>query len=90
MSWGPQISFCDEDKKLDDINSSSEDIAARMEAFQPKVTAVMEAYLTNPWTLTNLTHGDAWYNNFLYRCGDLFERVTSQFRIKFKIGFGLS
>ena len=45
----------------------SAEISSRMAAFQPKVTTIMESYLTNEWTLTNLIHGDAWYNNFMYR-----------------------
>ena len=45
----------------------SEDVASRLEAFQPKVTSVMEAYLTGKWPLVTLTHGDAWYNNFMYK-----------------------
>ena len=46
---------------------ASEDVAARMSAYQQKVKAVMESMFTSKWNLSNITHGDAWYNNFLYR-----------------------
>ena len=45
----------------------SEELAKRMEAFQPKVTKVMSEFFTPKSNFDMVTHGDAWYNNFLYR-----------------------
>jgi hypothetical protein len=45
----------------------SEDLANRMEVFHAKVKSVMEGFFTNKWNMSYVTHGDAWYNNFLYR-----------------------
>ena len=44
-----------------------EDLANRMEVYHKKVKAVMEGYFTHKWNMSYVTHGDAWYNNFLYR-----------------------
>ena len=46
---------------------ASEELANKMVAFQSKVVPVMDGYIKAKFKLWNLTHGDAWYNNFLYR-----------------------
>ena len=46
----------------------SAEVAEKMTAYLPKVKHVMENYFSSKWRLRNLNHGDAWYNNFLYRC----------------------
>jgi hypothetical protein len=43
------------------------DVAEKMAAFLPKVKPIMESYISSKWRLRNLCHGDAWYNNFLFR-----------------------
>jgi len=48
-------------------NFGSEELAKRMEAFQPKVSSVMKELLTQKITSDVVTHGDAWYSNFLIK-----------------------
>ena len=45
----------------------SEDLAIRMDTFHTQVHSVMESFFTTSWKISYLMHGDAWYNNFLYR-----------------------
>ena len=45
----------------------SEDLANRMDVYHKKVKTVMDGFFTNKWKLRFVTHGDAWYNNFMYR-----------------------
>lgn len=46
---------------------ASEELAEKMAAYVPNVIPVMEHYLKNGGKLRIINHGDAWYNNFLYR-----------------------
>ena len=46
---------------------ASKELADKMAAFLPKVVPVMDGFIKSKFKLKNLTHGDAWYNNFLYR-----------------------
>ena len=48
-------------------NFASQELADKMAAFLPKVVPVMDGFIKSKFKLKNLTHGDAWYNNFLYR-----------------------
>jgi len=43
------------------------DLADRMVAYQPKVLTVMRGFFTGSWKHGFITHGDAWYNNLLFR-----------------------
>ena len=45
----------------------SKELAQKMETFQPKVIEVMRAFFLSSWKHGFITHGDAWYNNFLFR-----------------------
>jgi len=45
----------------------SDELARRMKSFQPKVSRIMREFFTPKSTYDIITHGDAWYNNFLYR-----------------------
>ena len=45
----------------------SKELAQKMETFQPKVIEVMRSFFLSSWKHGFITHGDAWYNNFLFR-----------------------
>lgn len=45
----------------------SEEQAKKMEAFQSSVSDVMKELLTQKITSDVVTHGDAWYSNFLFK-----------------------
>ena len=45
----------------------SEDLAVRMEKYQTQIHSIMESFFSTNWKMSYLIHGDAWYNNFLYR-----------------------
>ena len=45
----------------------SQELASKMAEYHKKVKDVMGAMFTNKWKMSFVTHGDAWYNNFLYR-----------------------
>ena len=46
---------------------ASQELADKMAAYLPKIESVMDGFIKSKFILRNLTHGDAWYNNFLYR-----------------------
>ena len=46
---------------------ASKELADKMAAFLPKVVPVVDGFIKSKFKLFNLTHGDAWFNNFLYR-----------------------
>ena len=46
---------------------ASKELADKMAAYLPQVIPVMESYLNNAGRIRSINHGDAWYNNFLYR-----------------------
>ena len=45
----------------------SKDLAERMESFQGKIMAEMGKLFMQKPRMSFVTHGDAWYNNFLFR-----------------------
>ena len=45
----------------------SPELAAKMVEYHKTVKDVMGALFTNKWKMSFVVHGDAWYNNFLYR-----------------------
>ena len=45
----------------------SPELAERMAAYQKTIPAVLEKLFDSKWKMSYVTHGDAWYNNFLYR-----------------------
>ena len=45
----------------------SKDLAERMESFQGKIMAEMGKLFIQKPRMSFVTHGDAWYNNFLFR-----------------------
>ena len=45
----------------------SEDLAKRLEAYQKNIQSEMEKLFFKKWQMSFITHGDAWYNNFLFR-----------------------
>ncbi len=46
---------------------SSEELSSRMSAYHAKVKSIMEGLFTCKWRFSYITHGDAWYNNFMCR-----------------------
>jgi hypothetical protein len=38
-----------------------------MDAYSHKIPHVMRRLFTSKWKLNFMAHGDAWYNNFLFR-----------------------
>ena len=45
----------------------SEELANRMAVFQTKIVKVLGDLFESKWKMSYMLHGDAWYNNFLYR-----------------------
>ena len=45
----------------------TEDLAKRVEAYQKKIQSEMEKLFQKEWRMSFITHGDAWFNNFLFR-----------------------
>ena len=45
----------------------SEELGSRMEAYQKTVKTVLQETFSKQGKIHYVTHGDAWYNNFLYR-----------------------
>jgi hypothetical protein len=45
----------------------SEELSTKMEAYQKKIRLVMDKLFNTKWRMSYVTHGDAWYNNFLCR-----------------------
>ena len=45
----------------------NEELASKMAAFQQKIKAVLDGLFEKKSEINFVTHGDAWYNNFLYR-----------------------
>jgi thiamine kinase-like enzyme len=48
-------------------NYGSEDLAERLEAYQKSIKSEMEKLFFKKWQMSFVCHGDAWYNNFLFR-----------------------
>jgi thiamine kinase-like enzyme len=48
-------------------NYGSEDLAERLEAYQKSIKSEMENLFFKKWQMSFVCHGDAWYNNFLFR-----------------------
>ena len=45
----------------------SEELSSKMVVFKNKIKPIMENILKSKWRISFITHGDAWYNNFMYR-----------------------
>jgi len=45
----------------------SEELARRMEAFQPQISEIMAGFFTPINKFDVVAHGDAWYNNILIK-----------------------
>jgi hypothetical protein len=63
------------------------DLGKRMESFHQKVKGVMEGFFTNKWKMRFVTHGDAWYNNFMYRLMQFRNVLTMKEKIYFEENF---
>ena len=48
-------------------NDGDHDLAEKMVSFVPHISAKVEEVYRAQWKHIVLTHGDAWYNNFLFK-----------------------
>jgi hypothetical protein len=48
-------------------NFGTEDLAKRVEDYQQIIKPEMEKLFLKKWQMSYITHGDAWFNNFLFR-----------------------
>ena len=45
----------------------SEELSTKMAAYQKTVKSALDKISKSKWRKSFITHGDAWYNNFLFR-----------------------